>query len=146
MVSLDLHVPSESTVELANAAVRALRGQREGGVKLVSRAAPDAPVTLPDEALDLLLRILAHLADGDAVSVVPVHAELSTQQAAELLLVSRPHVVKLVETGLLPCRRVGTHRRIPLRELLAYKQRDDAERLAIADELAADTQRLGLED
>ena len=146
MVSLDLHVPSESTAELASAAVRALRGQREGGVNLVSRAAPDAPVTLPDEALELLLRVLAHLADGDAVSVVPVHAELSTQQAADLLLVSRPHVVKLIETGLLPCRRVGTHRRIPLRELLAYKRRDDAERLAIADELAAETQRLGLDD
>lgn len=79
--------------------------------------------TIPTKALHLLALILDHMAQGKAVSLVPTDSELSTQQAAQLLNVSRPHVVKLVEQGVIPFKKAGTHRRILLGDLLAYQAR-----------------------
>ena len=85
------------------------------------------------------------MANGDAVTVVPVAAEVTAQQAAEILGVSRPFLIRLVDDGKLACRLVGTHRRIPLVDLLAFKQANRAERRAIAAELTAETQELGFD-
>jgi excisionase family DNA binding protein len=84
------------------------------------------------------------MAAGQGVTVVPSHAELTTQQAAEILNVSRPFVIKLLGEGLIDYRTVGTHRRIRADSLLEYKRRDDAARHDAAGELAAMTQELGL--
>lgn len=148
MTALDLNLPSDSTSHEAEAAIRALRGvvgeRRPTVIRVEPEGGPESAVTLPAQAFDLLMRVLAHLANGDAVTILPVHTEITTQQAADMLNVSRPHVIKLLDEGKIPFRKVGTHRRVPLRELLEFKRKDDAERRAIADELTAEAQRLGL--
>ena len=99
-------------------------------------------VELPTSALRLLVDILAELADGNAVKVVPVHAELTTQEAADMLNVSRPHLVKLLEDGKLPFHRTGKHRRVRFADLMQYKDaRNHASEEAMA-ELARQAQEL----
>lgn len=99
---------------------------------------------VPRGAVELLARILAHMASGHGVSVVPSHAELTTQQAADLLNVSRPHLVGLLEAGEISYRKVGKHRRVRMSSLLEYMRADDRRRRAAADELSALTQEMGL--
>ncbi|GJG94166.1 helix-turn-helix domain-containing protein [Cupriavidus pauculus] len=101
-------------------------------------------IELPTTAVCLLLDILAELAAGNAVQVVPVHAELTTQEAADLLNVSRPYLVKLLEDGELPFHKTGKHRRVRFADLMAYKaaRHDESERLM--GELARQAQALGM--
>lgn len=82
-------------------------------------------VELPTSALRLLVDILEALAAGNAVKVVPVHAELTTQEAADLLSVSRPHLIKLLESGDLSYHKTGKHRRVRFADLMDYKDRRD---------------------
>lgn len=102
-------------------------------------------VTVPRVAVDLLVRVLANLAAGQGVTLVPAHAELTTQQAADLLNVSRPFLIKLLDDRKIEYRTVGTHRRITAASLLDYKRRDDAERRKAADELASEAQEMGFD-
>ena len=81
---------------------------------------------------------------SEGVNVMPDSAELTTQQAAEFLNVSRPYLIKLLESGQIPFRRVGTHRRIRFRDLRLYKSQDDLKRRQAADELTQLSQELGL--
>lgn len=101
---------------------------------------------LPMTAARLLVKILSEIAKGNAVTVVPLKPELTTQEAAELLNVSRPHLVKLLERGEMPFHKVGTHRRIRLADVLAYKRKALEERKAILREMVALNQEMGLYD
>src|ERR1039458_180960 len=116
----DIHKPVRMTVE------------EEGETVTVPRASPD-----------LLVGVLANMAAGQAVSLVPAHAELTTQQAADLMNVSRPFVIRLLQAGNIEYRLVGTHRRIRAASLMDYMRRDDAQRRKAADELTALTQDMG---
>ncbi|WP_226476596.1 helix-turn-helix domain-containing protein [Pseudomonas sp. MWU16-30323] len=106
----------------------------------------DKPHTLvlPTSALRLLVDILGELAIGNAVKVVPVHAELTSQEAADLLNVSRPHLVKMLEEGAIPFTKTGRHRRIRFSDLMAFKQRREDKSQEAMDALALQAQELGM--
>lgn len=101
-------------------------------------------VELPTFALRLLVEILSELALGNTVKVVPIHAELTTQEGADMLNVSRPHLVKLLDQGALPHTKTGRHRRIKLADLMIYRAQRDQASLNAVDELAAQAQELGM--
>lgn len=102
-------------------------------------------LTVPRQAADLLEQILALLANGHGVTVMPDDAELTTQQAADFLNVSRPYLIKLLDVEGIAYRKVGTHRRIQFEALRRYRDADDRRRRQAADELSALTQELDLE-
>jgi len=140
--------PSESEVSIA----------RESGKRLATHVHPkrdlqvtvdgskdkQVTLTLPAHVARLLLDILNQMAEGNAVSVIPIHAELTTQQAATLLNVSRPFLIGLLQEGKLKFHKVGTHRRIKYKDLLEYKKAIDTEREKALDELAAQAQQLNM--
>jgi len=101
-------------------------------------------IELPTSAIRLLLEVLSELAEGNAVKIVPVHAELTTQEAADLLNVSRPHLVKLLETNALPFHRTGKHRRIKFADLMKFKDQRDQQSEQAMEELAKQAQEHGL--
>lgn len=141
--------PSEAIAAEAMLAVRALSRYLKPGKKSAVRIQPegackDEAVLLPRRAFELLVELLAQMANGNAVTIVPVHAELTTQQAADMLNVSRPYLVKLLEEGKLPCRKVGTRRRVRAADLLTFKRIDDARRRDAVDELSSEAEKLGL--
>lgn len=103
-------------------------------------------IPLPPSLFLILKRIVSHLARGRAVTIVPINKEVTTQEAADILNVSRPYLVKLLEQGDIPFSTVGTHRRIHLDILLEYKKRRNIERERAINEIAQMSQEAGLYD
>jgi excisionase family DNA binding protein len=101
-------------------------------------------VQVPVFAARLMLEACRALADGNAAVIVSVPAELTTQQAADMLNVSRPFVIKLLDGGQVPFRRVGNRRKVLLDDLLRYKSADDVRRKAVLDELSREAQEIGI--
>lgn len=99
-------------------------------------------IAIPVSAIEVLSRLLSEVGKGNAVTLLPVHAELTTQQAAELLKVSRPFLIERLEEGTIPFRKVGTHRRILLQDLLDYQRSTERNRLKSLEELASQAQDL----
>lgn len=147
-LTLEPFQPNESDIHTAIEAlpqVKAyLASHTDGVIRLVVADNPRETLVVPRGAVELLAQVLAHMASGQGVSVVPAHAELTTQQAAGLLNVSRPFLIGLLEAGEIDYRRVGRHRRIKAHSLMAYMALDDQQRREAADELTRLNQEMGL--
>lgn len=145
----NLNLPDSRESELAQ------RGQRELAayistklethhISIVTDDKENHSIELPTSALTMLMDILGELAAGNAVQVVPVHAELTTQEAANMLNVSRPHLVKLLEEGKLPFHKTGRHRRVLFADLMEYKKRRENDSLEAMQALSDQAQDLGM--
>ena len=148
MPTLALKMPSKAMAEQARNALRLLSDLPSAKGRTV-RLRPegmgrDVSVRVPFEAFQLFMAILGQMANRNAVTLVPVHAELTTQQAADLLNVSRPHLVQLLEDRRIPSRRVGAHRRVRAEDVLAFRVREQKRRSSVVNELAAEAQKHGL--
>lgn len=94
--------------------------------------------------VDLIFRMIIHIAKGDAVTIVPFHAELTTQEAASFLQISRPYLIQLLEKGLIPFRKVGRHRRILFEDIVKYREKSREKSRKAHDELTKEAQELDL--
>jgi excisionase family DNA binding protein len=146
---IDPIAPSESDVEVAKVSSRKLAsvaGQKKAitQVQIVAGGHSREVIDLPTSAMKLLLRILTEMGKGNAVTLMPIHAQLTTQQAAELLGVSRPFVVKELKSGKLNYQMAGTHRRIQYSDLMEYKAKMRQEHDSAMDELVKQAQELGM--
>ena len=143
-------MPSSEDIQLAKRSGRVLATQlgkpdgRPTKLRLVSESGDNEVVALPNSAMRLFVDMLGHMARGDAVMLVSVNAELTTQRAADLLNVSRPFLIKLLENNEIAYHMVGTHRRIRASDLMAYKECIDNKRTAILDQLTKEAQELGM--
>lgn len=139
-------LPDDTDRELAKESSRSLVSHvqklGEAHLSVVEKGKEVESVVLPKAAFKILVDLLAEMARGNAVTLIPVHAELTTQQGAEVLQVSRPFFIGLLQQGKIPFRKVGSHRRILFKDLLAYKQSVDAARGKSLDELARQAQEL----
>lgn len=135
--------PTENEVRAASEAARLLaKALTPDGLPIsVEKNGDQFLLELPAPLGQLMLDVLTHVGRGEMITLVPYGAELTTKEAADLLNVSRPFLVKLLDEGVIDHHKVGSHRRIRANELLAYKAKRDEERRAAMTEL----QRLGQE-
>ncbi len=101
-------------------------------------------ITLPISILPQLAEILNHIAQANKVKMIPIKQELTTSEAAEILNVSRPYLVNLLESGKIPFRKVGVRRRILSSDVMAYKEKTDTQRKTVLTELVAQAQELNM--
>lgn len=142
-----VHLPTPEEAETAKISSRALSKYATNDrlkLKITSKGGETEDLILPGFAINMLLDVLTEMSKGNAVTVIPIHAELSTQQTAELLNVSRPYLVNLLESGKIPFRKVGAHRRVMAKDVSDYQKLIDGERLKVLDDLAAQAQELGM--
>lgn len=135
--------------EIAERAARRIRDYLEGHpnddlIEALGEVGDEDALVIPRPTAIMFAQILDLLGQGRGVQIIPKEVELSTQQAANLLNVSRPYLIGLLESGKIPFRKVGRHRRIIFEDLMDYKRRDDQERRAAADDLAALSEDLDL--
>jgi excisionase family DNA binding protein len=133
-----VHLPTQAEVEQAKISSRTLSKYADvDRVQLALRGCngESDDLVLPGHVLQILLDVLSEMSKGNAISLIPHHQEVSTQEAANLLNVSRPFLVGLLEKGEIPFRKVGTHRRVLLTDVLAYREKTELLRTQALDEL-----------
>lgn len=135
---MEMRLARESSRRL----IQLLSNQDEYRIQVLEKDHATETLDIPASAMPLLAYILTEMAEGNSIALLPVHAELSTQRAADILNVSRPFLVQLLEKGEIPFRRVGTHRRVSFGDLIAYRRKMVATRLEALDALAEQAQRL----
>lgn len=131
--------------ESEEAQIRELNRVLQGGTPVLI-GADGEKIELPAAVYRLLKDIVRNMQLGRAIVLIPENQQLTTQRAADLLGVSRPHLIKLLESGELPYHKAGSHRRIYLRDLVAYRKRRDAERKEALNRIANEAYEAGLYD
>ena len=142
-----VQLPTDQEVEEAKLSSRTLSKYANADrVQLSIKGSNDLSdeLVLPGHALQLLLDVLSEMSRGNAISIMPIHAELSTQDAANILNVSRPFLVGLLEKGDIDFHKIGTHRRVLAEDVIKYKQQIDAERMTALDKLTEESQKSGM--
>lgn len=142
-------LPTDAEVSMAKESSRLLSlylstKEESQSIRVIDQAGEHEAVKVPTAAFRLLIDILSEMAQGNAVSMIPVHAELTTQEAADMLNVSRPYLVKLLDSGAIAFHKVGSHRRVYYRDLVEYKMGIDRERNKALEALAAQAQELNM--
>src|ERR1022692_1526158 len=142
--------PGDVDADVADRAARRIKDYLEGHpeedlIETLGEVGVNDALVIPRPAAILFAQILDALARGQGVQIIPKDAELTTQQAADMLNVSRPYLISLLESDQIPYRKVGRHRRITFENLMNYKRHDDLNRrAAAADDLADLSEELGL--
>lgn len=146
-----VHLPTTFEVEQAKESSRKLSKYMNVDRITLSVSSSDAEgggekdeLILPGHTLELLLNVLSEISKGNAVSLVPHHQDLSTQEASIILNVSRPFFVKLLKKNVIPFRKIGSHRRVLLRDVITYKHDIDRNRMSVLDELTKLSQEEGM--
>ena len=141
-------LPSETEAILARETSRLLAARMQDAdpmeLRILNHDTPEETLKLPAPAVKLLLRILEEMARGNAVTLIPLHPELTTQEAADMLNISRPTLIQLLNEDKIKFRRIGTHRRIPFESVMEYKRNARAERQAVIDEFVSHNEELGI--
>ncbi|EKU98815.1 DNA-binding protein, excisionase family [Leptolyngbya sp. PCC 7375] len=143
------YIPQNDDAQLSKESSRILAAHVNGttpNLKVVEQDGTEQTVSIPAAAYRLLVDVLTQMAQGNAVTLIPIHAELTTQEAADLLNVSRPYLIKQIESGAIPHHKVGRHRRIRFNDLMAYKQQVDEQSAKALDEMVALSEDMGLYD
>ena len=141
--------PSVADALLAGESSRRLAARKPGRktslrIQILDDGREAETVAVPVSAMRLFLQLLNEMSQGNAVTLIPTHAELTTQQAADLLNVSRPYMVKLLDEGQIPLRSSDEDRHVRLDDLMAFKRKDDEFRAKILNQLTAEAQELGM--
>ena len=139
-------MPSEQEMVLAKLSSRTLAAHLPKTDTVRLQILDDGTeIDVPASALRFLMDVLAQMAEGNAVTLIPIHAEMTTQQAADYLNVSRPYLIdEILDKGKVPFRRLGTHRRILFKDLMAFKKHSEAESRKAFYELTKQAQELDL--
>jgi excisionase family DNA binding protein len=139
---LEQKMASQSLNRIKGFGIR-LHTERSKGVKIRLEESGEQ-VTIPDKAFFILLDVLSNMSEGKSITIMPSETELSSRQAAEMLNMSRPHLVKLLESGKMPFKKVGSHRRVLLNDVIEYKEKLRQNREDQLTFLAKQAQQLNL--
>lgn len=147
MSNQEIELPDERDREIATVSSRSFARyiDKEEGISVQIAEDGTESVVLPRQVVRFLVDVLTQMSEGNAVTLMPIHKELTTQEAAGILNVSRPHLIKLLKDGAIKFHKTGTHRRIKFEDLMNYKKQRDEDAAKAADELTALSQELELD-
>ncbi|MDQ2166444.1 MULTISPECIES: helix-turn-helix domain-containing protein [Vibrio] len=148
-MSIATKLPSAEEIALARlgsqelSAVLETNGEAQT-INVIDKSGKTHEVTIPASALNLMIEVLTQLGQGNSVSITPIHAELTTQEGADLLNVSRPTFIKLLDSGVIPFTRSGNRRKIAFADVMTHKKQLEEESLATLADLSALDQEMGM--
>lgn len=143
----EMTLPDEKEKDLASTGSRLFAkylDEENISVRVISEENDEA-ITIPQPTLRLIIDLMTEISKGNAVTLMPIHKELTTQEAANILYCSRPHLIKLLNEGSIAYEKIGTHRRIKFQDLMDYKTKQKQIQREAARKLTALSQELGLD-